>query len=194
MSFLDELRQMAQVASIRGKSAARPKPDTTSSRLARRLQNYARESVRVDARNAPDVQEQAQQIEAEIRRLEELKPDAARVHGMEFYFEPPPQREGGPRGRATGAGLREALRAAGGRRESRRQSAEKDLRDEAQGRPEQQRGKLREQAAEQLEKLQTKQQQRIQENESAPQPSKAGRGRRGGCSWHDAWRRETSQG
>ncbi|MGI6417877.1 MAG: DUF1559 domain-containing protein [Thermoguttaceae bacterium] len=173
LSFLDELRQMAQVASIRGKSAAQAKARYNLKQIGSALQNYARESVRVDARNAPDVQQQAQQIEAEIRRLEELKPDAARVHGMEFYFEPPPQREGGPRGADLERDFEKLSEPPAAGEKAAPPGAEKDLRDEAQGRPEQQRGKLREQAAEQLEKLQTKQQQRIQENEAAPQPSKA---------------------
>ena len=175
LSFLDELRQMAQVASIRGKSGAQAKARYNLKQIGSALQNYARESVRTDAMNAPDVQQQAQQIEAEIKRLEELKTDAARVHGVEFYFEPPPQREGGPRGAQLERDFEKLSEPPAAGEKAAPPDAEKNLRDEAQGRPEQQRGKLREQAAEQLEKLQTKQQQqqRIQEKESAPQPSKA---------------------
>lgn len=170
LSFLDELRQMAEVASVRGKSAAQVKARYNLKQIGSALQSFARESIRVDAMNAPDVQQQAQQIEAEIKRLEELKTDAVGVHGVEFYFEAPP-REGGPKGAELERDFEKLAEPPAAGEKAAPGDAEKDPRDEARERPEQQRGQLREQAAEQLERLQTKQQ--IQEKQAAPQSPRA---------------------
>jgi prepilin-type processing-associated H-X9-DG protein len=144
LSFLDELWQMVQVAGTKGKSGARTKARDNLMQVGSALQDYAQQSAQVDARNAADVQEQAQQIEAEIKRLEELKTDAKRADGdTNFYFKQPRRRP---------------------------EDVRKKLQDQVGGRPEQQRGRLREQAAEQLERLQTMQQEeRIQQKKAAPQ-------------------------
>ena len=73
LSFLDELRQMVQVASTKQKSGAGTKARQNLKQVGSSLQDYAHESAQVDTRNAAEFQQQAQQIEAEIRRLEETK-------------------------------------------------------------------------------------------------------------------------
>ncbi len=183
LSFLDELRQMVQVASIKSKSAARTKARGNLKQVGSALQDYAQQSAQADARNAADVQEQAQRIEAEIRRLEELKTDTKRVDGgTDFYFQQPQRR---PERVQVGVDLDRGFeKLSEWHMTDDDKAAPKDVRKDAQdqvrGRPEQQRGKLREQAAEQLEKLQTMQQEeRIQQKKAAPQqPSELPEGER----------------
>jgi hypothetical protein len=183
LSFLDELRQMVQVASTKGKSAARTKARANLKQVGSALQDYAQESARVDARIAADVQEQAQQIEAEIRRLEELKTETRRVDGdPDFYFKQPPGRPEGDRGAVDPDRDFEKLSDWGVTDDGK--AAPKDARDSAQdqagGRQEQQRGELREKAAAQLEKLQTMgQEERVPQEKAAPQqPSDVPQGER----------------
>lgn len=158
LSFLDELRQMVQVAGTRGKSAARAKAryNLEQNRLA--LEAYAQQSAPVDARNAADVQQQAQQIEAEIRRLDARKTDAKPADGdAGYYFRQPPKR---PEGDRLGIDVDRALERLPESRmadddEAAPKGAAKERPFQVFGRPEQRRGRLREQAAEQLERLQT---------------------------------------
>jgi len=173
LSFLDELRQMVQVASTKGKSGARTKARDNLKQVGSALQDYAQESAQVDARNAADVQEQAQQIEAEIRRLEELKTETKRADGdTDFYFKQPQRR---PEGDQVGVDLDQRLEKLSESYvtdddKTGPEDVRKKLQDQVRGRPEQQRGKLREQAAEQLEKLQTmREEERIQQKKAAPQ-------------------------
>lgn len=172
LSFLDELRQMVQVASSKSKSAASFKARANLKDVGSALQIYSRQDAQVDTRNAADVQQQAQQIEAEIQRLETLAVDVRRAdHDLEFYFQQPPA---GP-----DTGQLDVER--GGRAETPPEtkvpedsSAVLDAAPEQQSQalehPEHQRGQLREQAAEQLEKLQTMQQGELEADEPvAPQ-------------------------
>ena len=173
LSFLDELRQMVQVASTKRKSGAGTKARANLKQVGSALQDYAQESAQVDTRNAAEFQEQAQQIEAEIRRLEETKSDAKGGYGdTNLYFKQPSVR---PDGAKVGVGL-------DGRFEmfseedvtlddkARPEDAQAGLRDQVLGRSVQQRGELREQAVEQLERLQTMQEQdRIQPKVATPQ-------------------------
>jgi hypothetical protein len=133
LSVLDELRQMVQVAGGKGKSAAQTQARNNLKQVGLALQDYARQGGQGEAKNAADVQVQAQQIQAEIGRLEELKTDANRADGeTRFYFDQP-RREpvaGPTSGDNLGHG-REKL-------------------------PEQRRGDMRKQAADQLEKLQVR--------------------------------------
>ncbi|NUQ63300.1 MAG: DUF1559 domain-containing protein [Pirellulales bacterium] len=141
LSFLDELRQMVQVASSKGKMGARSKAQYNLEKVGSALQDYAQQSAQVDAKNAAEVQQQAQQIEAEIKRLEEQKPDAKRTGGdADFYFEPLRQQ---PEGARSGADA------------DRKLEKPSEPQDPGGVAPEQRRDRLREQAAEQLEKLQT---------------------------------------
>ena len=68
---------MVQVASIRGKSGAGIKAWSNLQQADSALQNYSQQVAQVDARNAADVQQQAQQLEAEIKRLHGMKSDTA---------------------------------------------------------------------------------------------------------------------
>ena len=131
LSVLDEVRQMVQVASGgKGTSAVQTQALSNLKQVGLALQDYARQGGQGDARNAADVQEQAQQIQAEIGRLEELKTDVRRADGeTSFYFDQP----------------RQDL-------DSGRVGVDLDRRIEKL--PEQRRGDMRKQAADQLEKLQ----------------------------------------
>jgi len=178
LSFLDELRQMVQVAGTRGKSAARTKARYNLKQVTSALQNYAQQSAQVDAVNAADVQEQAQQIEAEIKRLDELKTDAKRADGdASFYFEPSRRQPEGVRGDVDlNRGLeRLAELYVTDDDKAVPKEGRKKPQDQVGGRPEQPRGRLREQAAEQLERLQTmRQEERVQGKKAAPrQPSES---------------------
>lgn len=191
LSFLDELRQMTRVAGKKGKSGAARKAQYNLKQLGSALQEYAGQNARVDAKIAADVQEQARQIETEIKRLEEIKTgtlssgeDASR------YFKPPTAES--ERAKVL-AGLKQDFetlaeeRAAADDEKTEpkepRKGAEKDAekdagqgrREAAGGRPEQQRGRLREQAAEQLDRLQSLQEKgRGQQEIDSPQrPAKS---------------------
>jgi len=160
LSFLDELRQMVQVAGRKGKSAARTKAMLNLKHVDSELEYYARQDAQVDARNAEEVQEQARQIEEEIERLQELKTDAEPGGGgTEDYFEQPSNRPGKAWGGVDpdrGVANLSDLHLTG--EEAGAENTRGPKGGQTGGRPEQQRGKLREQAAEQLAKLQTMQQ------------------------------------
>jgi hypothetical protein len=158
LSFLDELREIVQVAGTKGKSAARSKAQYNLKEVEDALQSYAQQGAPADAANAAAVQQQAQQIEAEIKRLEELKTDARPAEGdATVYFETP-QRE--PAGAPAAADFgffdlsleKLPQRAA---EEAALEDAGKKPQEEDRSRPEERRGALRKQAAEQLSKLQT---------------------------------------
>ena len=78
LSFLDELSQMLQVASVRQKSGASKKAMSNLKQLGSALSEYSQQSADVVTKNAAEVQEQAQQIEAGIKLLGESKSDARR--------------------------------------------------------------------------------------------------------------------
>lgn len=95
LSFLDELRQMVQVASISSKSGAGIKAWDNLQQADSALQSY-KEQALFDAIKTRVVQEQAQQIEAEIQRLHSLKKDLdVIVDDARRYFVPPPERTQG---------------------------------------------------------------------------------------------------
>jgi len=176
LSFLDELREMVQVAGTKGKSAARSKAQYNLKEVGSALETYAQQSTQVEAKNAADVQKQAQLIEAEIRRLESLKTDAKRADGDTAHYFTQPRQE--PEGVQVGIDLDRGIETLAelDMEVDDGKAALKDARemppDKALGRPEQRRGKLREQAAQQLAKLQTMQQEaRIQQKKAAPPPS-----------------------
>ena len=168
LSFLDELSQMVRVAKMSGKSGARTKAKGNLKQIGLALHNYA--SVQVDTTNAADVQEQAQQIEAQIRRLDELKAEPERADGdTSFYFRKPEGRVGGVRVDFD-LDLDGAMVVAGDDKAAPKAEPEKQG-EQVGDRPERQRGRLREQAAVQLEKLQTMQEEeRVQQKKAAPQP------------------------
>ena len=173
LSFLDELRQMVQVASTKRKSGAGTKARANLKQVGSALQDYAQESAQVDTRNAAEFQEQAQQIEAEIRRLEETKSDARGGYGdTNLYFERPPVRSDSAE---VGVGLdgRFEMLSEGditSDDKTRPEDARMGLQDQVLGRSVQQRRELREQAAEQLERLQTMQEkERLQPKIATPQ-------------------------
>ena len=86
-SFLDELREIVQVAGHAGESAARSKAYWNLQQLGTTLQDYAQPRVRRAERGPADVQQQAQQIEAEIRQLERIDRESERLErGTDFYF------------------------------------------------------------------------------------------------------------
>ncbi|TVS17816.1 MAG: DUF1559 domain-containing protein [Planctomycetaceae bacterium] len=91
LSFLDEVREVVQVAGSKGDSAARSKAQYNIKQLGSALQSYAEHSRGVDASNAPDVRRQAEQIEAEIRRLDQLEPEIRRDDGDAAYYFGDPQ-------------------------------------------------------------------------------------------------------
>jgi prepilin-type N-terminal cleavage/methylation domain-containing protein len=155
LSFLDELRAIVQVAGSKGKSAAGYKARESLKQVGSELQSYARQGAQADARNAAEVQEQAQQIEAEIRRLDGLKTDAKRTDGdATFYFQPPPRRpDSGPLGVEWERGLEKLLELDRTEDKVAPKDEGKQRPDEPRDRPEQRRGELRKQAAEQLAKL-----------------------------------------
>ena len=74
----------------KSKSAAQTKARYNLKQVGTALSDYAQQSAQVDTSNAVDVQEQAQQIESEIKRLEELKTGTKRADGeTDFYFRQP---------------------------------------------------------------------------------------------------------
>lgn len=91
LSFLDELREVVQVAGSQADSAGRSKAKYNIKQLGSALQSYAEHSRSVDASNAPDVRRQAEQIEAEIRRLEQQEPETRRADGDAAYYFGDPQ-------------------------------------------------------------------------------------------------------
>ncbi len=170
LSFLDELRQMMQVAATRGKSGARTKARFNLKQIGSALEDYAEQSARVDEANAAAVQQQAQHLESEIERLEELKTETGRAEAdAGFYFheaeEDRPEVD-------SGAGFFEQLSELRvvTEDEAERDDAAKEQRDDARRQFEEQRGRLREQAAKQLQSLETAQQaERLEQEEAAPQ-------------------------
>lgn len=161
LSFLDELREVVQVAGSKGKSAARTKARENLKEIGSALQDFAQQTAPDDVKNAADVQEQARQIEAEIKRIEELKADAKRVEAdPAYYFKKPPR---GPEGTPFGADLDRGLEALPELDKTEVDKAApndqgKRPPEQVDGRPEERRGGLRKQAAEQLSRLQTMQQ------------------------------------
>jgi len=182
LSFLDELSQMLQVASATGKTGASKKAMSNLKQFGTALSDYAQQSAEEVTENAAEVQEQAQQIEAGIKMLGESKSDVRRgERDLELYFDLSASRaesEGaipdaqGPQGEA----LQDAFR-------QEAPSAEYPAR-EPDARAEdtvEQRDKLREQAAAQLEKLQNMQGQEsppAQDAESSPATAPAADGSR----------------
>jgi len=165
LSFLDELRQMVQVARTKGKSGARSKARDNLKEIGAALQSYAAQDVGAEAINAAEVQEQAQQIEADIKRLDELKPDTKRADSdTSFYFRQPQQVSADAKaGVDLDRGLDEFA-------EMDMPDAQGKLQEQNRGHADERRGKLREQAAEQLEKLKTMQRGELdQPQEVAPQ-------------------------
>jgi len=150
LSFLDEMRQVLQVASQRGKSAAREKARYNIKGMGSELQHYARQPVRTEAENAADVQQQAQQLEAEVKRLEEWKPDMKRADDDAGSYFRQPQ----PKAAQTGVDLDLSGPAMPGGHRTATDGAGKKPHDAAENRPEQRRGDLRRQADKQLDKLQ----------------------------------------
>ncbi len=91
LSFLDELREVVQVAGSHVDSAGRSKAKYNIEQLGSTLQSYAEHSRSVDASSALDVRKQAEQLEAEIRRLEQLEPETQRADGDASYYFGDPQ-------------------------------------------------------------------------------------------------------
>ena len=90
LSFLDELSQMLQVASVRSKSGASKKALSNLKQLGSALSDYAQQSSSGIAKNAADVQVQAQQIEAGIKLLDESKLETRRgERSLSLYFDQP---------------------------------------------------------------------------------------------------------
>ncbi|MBM4088106.1 MAG: DUF1559 domain-containing protein, partial [Planctomycetes bacterium] len=157
LSFLDELRQMLQVASVRQKSGASQKALYNLKELGSALSGYSQPSADMAARNAAEVQAQAQQIEAGIRLLGESKSDARRgERDIDMYFDSTLTQEQASEGQTK---LPEA------KAETPRDAVPQDVQ---HGKPKEEdtisgrapdagepRGRLREQAAAQLEKLQS---------------------------------------
>jgi hypothetical protein len=73
LSFLDELNQMVRVAGSKSQSAAQLKAVSNLKQVGLAVSDYAKKSTDVETKNAADVQEQANQIEAEIKRLDARK-------------------------------------------------------------------------------------------------------------------------
>ncbi|MFW6106611.1 MAG: DUF1559 domain-containing protein [bacterium] len=191
LSFLDELRQMVRVASMRGKSKAAKKARHNLKQLGSGLQDYAWQSGQVDAQNAPDVQKQAERIEAEIKQLEQMKIDTmpGDDDASRYFKQPPAEAESAK----VAAGLEQSFQRLSKRRiedgeqtgpkEADRavtEDAQKAVQDETGARPAQQRGRLRKQAAGELDKLKTieeterSQQQQAEPRETAKPPASAG--------------------
>ncbi len=173
LSFLDELQQMVQVASTKRDSGAGTKATWNLKQIGSSLQDYAQESAHVDTTNAAEFQQQAQQIEAEINRLEETKAVPQSGYGdASAYFREP---AASPADKQTRINLQERFEmlaeedlALEGKAVP--DEARKDTKDEVLGRHGQQRGQLRDQAAEQLERLQTtKEKERVKQPEGQPQ-------------------------
>ena len=89
LSFLDEMRDIVQVASSLSKSAARSRAWDNLKRIDLTVQEYAQEQTPTGPLHAAAVREQAQQVEADIRRLEMLQRDAERAElDAAAYFGP----------------------------------------------------------------------------------------------------------
>ncbi|MHB8952966.1 MAG: DUF1559 family PulG-like putative transporter [Pirellulaceae bacterium] len=157
LSFLDELSQMLQVASVRQKSGASKKALSNLKQLGSALSDYAQQSGEVVTKNAAAVQEQAQQIEAGIKLLGESKTDARRSEReFDLYFDWPATRTesdeepAGPRETQaearSDAFMRESLNIEDAESGALQVPADDTV---------EQRDRLREQAAAQLEKLQS---------------------------------------
>ncbi|MEN6451285.1 MAG: DUF1559 domain-containing protein [Thermoguttaceae bacterium] len=88
LSFLDEVRQVVQVANSKGNSAAQTTARSNLRQIGEALHNYGQQNKQYDARNAVDVQQQAQQIQAEIGRLQDAQADSPRgPSGSSSYFQ-----------------------------------------------------------------------------------------------------------
>lgn len=162
LSFLDEMRDIVQVASSLSKSAARSKAWDNLKRIDLALQEYAQEQTPAGPQHAAAVREQAQQVEADIRRLETLRVDAERAElDAAAYFGPRPR---GPEDQRAAVDL---IRSFESLAESPVPSSERAALDadrseplgEGRPRPEERRDDLRKRAVEQLAILQTRQQQ-----------------------------------
>jgi prepilin-type N-terminal cleavage/methylation domain-containing protein/prepilin-type processing-associated H-X9-DG protein len=161
LSFLDELRDIVQVASTKGKSAVQIKARDNLKQVGQAVQSYARQSVQADARNAAEVQEQAQQIETEIKRLEEQRTDTKRADRDTTFYFVTPQR--GPMGGRGGDKLDQSLErlpewALPDDDKAELNDRQKSPQSQLGERSTQRRGDLRKQASEQLTKLQTMEQ------------------------------------
>ncbi len=157
LSFLGELSQMLQVASVRQKSGASRKAMSNLKQLGSALSDYAQQSAEGVTKNAAEVQEQAQQIEAGIKRLDEAKSDARRAEqDFDLYFASSATRTDsgeelqGPQGTRAEA-LRDAFMQEAQNVEQAETGASQARADDTV----EQRDRLREQAAAQLEKLQS---------------------------------------
>lgn len=174
LSFLDELQQMVQVASTKGKSGAGTKARWNLKQVGSSLQDYAQESAQVDTSNAAEFQQQAQQIEAEIRRLEATNGEPMGGYGdtKDYFVTPAVPADGGQ----VRLGLKDEFEMLGRQTvtlddKARPGKAPEGLNVEVPKQRGQQRGELRDQAAEQLERLQTMgEQKRVEEREAKPQP------------------------
>ncbi len=173
LSFLDELHQMVQVASTRGKSAAKVKAQANLKQLGTAVHEYARQGEMANAANSIDVQQQAQQLEAEIKRIESQKADTTRADGQAtFYFDrSQPPLEGNQSGLDRSLEkLPETPAPKKGGKLPPAARTKSEYRDS--NRSEQRRGTLRKQAADQLESLQVQQRQQAVVNapvQQAPQ-------------------------
>jgi prepilin-type processing-associated H-X9-DG protein len=170
LSFLDELRQMVQVASSRSKSAAQIIARENLKQSGAALYGYSQQIAPADAKNAIVVQEQAQQIQAEIKRLEQEKTEARRAGGeTTLYFEQPRRDAEGVRGGVdlyrSLERLPEANRA--GDANAAPNAPATRLPGPAAGGKEVRRGDLRKQAADQLLRLQTIEQQELNQRKKA---------------------------
>ena len=178
LSFLDELGQMVQVASSKGRSNAGAKARDNLMQLGSALSNYSQQDLpinaQVDAGSALAVQRQAQQIEAEIRQLEQSDLGSQMTDGgIDFYFQKPT---------STSVSLR-----AGGRLSQTLNEQQLPMMEEGllqprdaiasdkkmkASRQDLQRGRMREQAVDQLERLQSKRREmKVQQPESATVPA-----------------------
>ncbi|MBN2293733.1 MAG: DUF1559 domain-containing protein [Pirellulales bacterium] len=170
LSFLDELQQIALVAVTKGKSAAHEKARYNLKQAGSALHDYSEQSAQVDAANSADVQEQVQQIESQIKRLEELKTYSTRAEGeTDFYFKKSQQKtQAGKAAVQLGSGFEKLpdSHAADAAQAAPKNAKKKDS-GWAATRPEQQRGDLRKQAARQLSALQTMQQKEAVEQSKA---------------------------
>jgi hypothetical protein len=156
LSYLDELRQMVQVASSRGTSAAQRIARENLQQSSAALHGYSQQNAPVDASNAVVVQEQAQQIQAEIQRLEHAKGEARRAGGETgLYFQPPQRKAEGAMGVDLYRGLERLPESnrAGGKEAA--PNAPQGSSAQLVGRQAERRGELRKQAADQLKRLQT---------------------------------------
>ncbi len=158
LSFLDELRQMVQVASSTGKSGAGFKARHNLKQVGSALQNYASQSMEVETRNAADVQQQAQQLKADIQRLEAAESTAGRAgKDVDAYFQILPGIRDIDRLDTQLDRSFESLSKLPATATAQTEVAGALVKPHAPAaaRPQQQRGQLREQAGAQLERLQT---------------------------------------